>query len=271
MSGDHRRCRPAYSAAELIAFAYGCGEDVLFYASDGLKSQGAPQISPMRSLPARQMQIDARRLLGHPEQNQEDVGGAAGANALRNRAFAAEAGRARTGFPAARPLGLSFRPQRRDVLWQLTADGRQAFLNAPGVGTAAAGCLAYAAATLLFSLILLKPGSWDDIRGMSSETLPWFLSSAVLVAISQAFVYASLAVAPLLVVTPILQLSLVFRLLLSQCINRDYEVINAAVLVGALTAVLGSILVSLDTDVLMKLLDLPPSLTDFLRYRLAGG
>jgi drug/metabolite transporter (DMT)-like permease len=148
---------------------------------------------------------------------------------------------------------------------------RQAFLNAPGAGTAAAGCLAYAAATLLFSLILLKPGSWDDIRGMSSENLPWFLSSAVLVAISQAFVYASLAVAPLMVVTPILQLSLVFRLLLSQCINRDYEVMNAAVLVGALTAVVGSILVSLDTDVLMKLLDLPQSLSDFLRYRLAHG
>src|SRR5262249_28551542 len=60
---------------------------------------------------------------------------------------------------------------------------RQAFLNAPGAGTAAAGCLAYAAATLLFSLILLKPGSWDDIRAMSSQNLPWFLSSAVLVAI----------------------------------------------------------------------------------------
>jgi drug/metabolite transporter (DMT)-like permease len=148
---------------------------------------------------------------------------------------------------------------------------RQAFLNAPGAGTAAAGCLAYAAATLLFSLILLKPGSWDDIRGMSIENLPWFLSSAVLVAISQAFVYASLAVAPLMVVTPILQLSLVFRLFLSQCINRDYEVMNAAVLVGALTAVLGSILVSLDTDVLTKLLDLPPPLTDFLRHRLARG
>lgn len=148
---------------------------------------------------------------------------------------------------------------------------RQAFLNAPGAGTAAAGCLAYAAAMLLFSLILLKPGSWDEIRGMSGENLPWFLSSAVLVAISQAFVYASLAVAPLMVVTPILQLSLVFRLFLSQCINRDYEVMNAAVLVGALTAVLGSILVSLDTDVLTKLLDLPPSLADFLRYRLAHG
>jgi drug/metabolite transporter (DMT)-like permease len=148
---------------------------------------------------------------------------------------------------------------------------RQAFLSAPGTGTAAAGCLAYAAATLFFLLILLKPGSWGDIKSVSRENLPWFLSSAVLVAVSQAFVYASLAVAPLLVVTPILQLSLVFRLFLSQAVNRDYEVMNAAVLVGAFTAVLGSILVSLDTDALTKLLDLPPSLADFLRYRLANG
>jgi drug/metabolite transporter (DMT)-like permease len=62
---------------------------------------------------------------------------------------------------------------------------RQAFLNAPDAGTAAPGYLAYAAATLLFSLILLKPGSRDDIRGITSENLPWVLSSAVLVAISR--------------------------------------------------------------------------------------
>lgn len=121
-------------------------------------------------------------------------------------------------------------------------------------------------------LILLKPGSWIDIKSMKRENLPWFLSSAVLVAISQAFVYASLAVAPLMVmvVTPILQLSLVFRLFLSQLINREHEVMNTAVLIGAFTAVLGSVLVSLDTDALMTLLDLPRSLADFLHYRLAG-
>jgi drug/metabolite transporter (DMT)-like permease len=146
---------------------------------------------------------------------------------------------------------------------------RQAFLNAPGVGPAAAGCFAYASATLFFALVLFKPGAWAEISGMRRSNAPWFLSSAVLVAISQAFVYASLAVAPLMVVTPILQLSLVFRLLLSQCINRDYEVMNAAVLVGALTAVLGSILVALDTDELVKLSHLPPLLADILRYRLA--
>jgi hypothetical protein len=65
-------------------------------------------------------------------------------------------------------------------------------------------------------------------------------------------VYASLAVAPLMVVTPILQLSLVFRLFLSQLINRDHEVMNTAVLIGAFTAVLGSILVSLDTEELAE-------------------
>ena len=131
---------------------------------------------------------------------------------------------------------------------------RQAFLLAPGASTAAGGCLAYTAATLFFLLILLKPGSGADIKCMKRENVPWFLSSAVLVAVSQAFVYASLAVAPLMVVTPILQLSLVFRLFLSQLINRDHEVMNNAVLIGAFTAVLGSILVSFDTDELTGLL-----------------
>ena len=70
--------------------------------------------------------------------------------------------------------------------------------------------------------------------------------------------------------TPILQLSLVFRLFLSQLINREYEVMNKAVLIGALTAVLGSILVALDTEELTALLSLPPSLAEFLSYRLAG-
>jgi len=147
---------------------------------------------------------------------------------------------------------------------------RQAFLEAPGHGTAAAGCIAYVAATLFFSLILLKSGSWHSIRAVERGNLGWFLASAVLVAISQAFVYASLAAAPLMVVTPILQLSLVFRLFLSQIVNRDYEVMNCAVIIGEITAVVGSILVSLDTDQLTGLIGIPSSLAEVLRYRLAG-
>ena len=147
---------------------------------------------------------------------------------------------------------------------------RQAFLDAPADGAVAGGCLAYLAATIFISLVLLRPRSWGDIVGMRRENLPWFFASAVFVAISQAFVYASLAVAPLMVVTPILQLSLVFRLLLSQWLNREYEVMNIAVFVGAAMAVLGSILVSIETSALATLLHLPPSLGDALDYRLAG-
>src|SRR5438105_5622167 len=152
--------------------------------------------------------------------------------------------------------------------WPLMA--RQPFLDAPDISTAAGGCLAYTAATLFFLLILLKPGSWADIKSMKRENLPWFLSSAVLVAISQAFVYASLAVAPLMVVTPILPLSLVFRLFLSQLINRDHEVMNAAVVIGAVTAVLGSILVSIATDQPTTLLHFTLSLAYYLNVDLAA-
>jgi drug/metabolite transporter (DMT)-like permease len=148
---------------------------------------------------------------------------------------------------------------------------REAFLAAPGVGTAAGGCIAYASATLFFVLILVKPGAWGDIRSTRRENLPWFLSGAVTVAISQAFVYASLAAAPLIVVTPILQLSLVFRLGLSQWINREHEVMNTAVIAGAVTAVLGSLIVAIPSDNLALWLALPPPLADFLRYRLAHG
>ena len=123
---------------------------------------------------------------------------------------------------------------------------------------------------MVFILVLLKPGSWRDIKDLKLENAPWFLAAAVLVAISQAFVYASLAVAPLMVVTPILQLSLVFRLFLSQWINRDHEVMNTAVLIGASAAVLGSILVALPTDELSRVVDLPPFLAEVLRYHLAG-
>jgi len=148
---------------------------------------------------------------------------------------------------------------------------REAFLHTPGAGTLAAGCLAYGAATLFFALIVLKPGSLSDIRAMKRENLPWFLASAVLVAVSQACVYASLAIAPLMVVTPILQLALVFRLFLSYWINPGQEVLNTAVCVAAATAVLGSILVSLNTDDLAAMFDLPDAVGTFLRYRIAGN
>jgi uncharacterized membrane protein len=131
--------------------------------------------------------------------------------------------------------------------------------------------IAYASAAGVFSLALVSPSVRRDIAGLQRKNALWFLSSAVLVTVSQGFVYASLAVAPLMVVTPILQLSLVFRLFLSQWFNRDYEVFNLAVMVGAAAAVIGSIVVSLNTDFVVAALALPDPLAHVLRMRLAGA
>ena len=148
---------------------------------------------------------------------------------------------------------------------------RLAFDRAPQASVPAGGVIAYVAATLVFSLLLMRPAVRRDIRGLKPENVRWFVWAAVLVTVSQGFVYASLAVAPLMVVTPILQLSLIFRIFLSWLINREYEVLSAGVIVGSLAAIIGSILVSLSTDFAVTALALPEAIASALRYRLAGA
>ena len=147
---------------------------------------------------------------------------------------------------------------------------RQAFLLAPGVSTAAGGVVAYAGAVAAFALVLFNPRIRVSILGGKAADMGWFFAAAVLVAISQAFVYASLAVAPLMVVTPILQLSLIFRLFLSQFMNRDHEILNAAVVIGAAASIAGSILVSMHTGYLLAVLGFPAGLTSLLSFQIAG-
>jgi drug/metabolite transporter (DMT)-like permease len=146
---------------------------------------------------------------------------------------------------------------------------RLAFDAAPQASVIAGAVIAYAAATFVFSLALLRPTVRRDIGQLKRENAPWFLYAAVLVTASQGFVYASLAVAPLMVVTPILQLSLVFRVLLSWLLNREYEVLNVSVIVGSAAAIIGSILVSMSTDFVVSALGLPEPISAALRFRLA--
>ena len=212
------------------------------------------------------------RIIHNPDKCRSGKKDSAGGGSRPTRALAGGAAGpgAETDIPAARILRLPPRPRRGDMLWQFASDGARGLPARARHQHGGRGLRRLCGGDTVFPPDLLKSGAPSDIGSMKRENLPWFLASAVLVAISQAFVYASLAVAPLMVVTPILQLSLVFRLFLSQLINRDYEVMNSAVIIGAFTAALGSILVALDTDELMTFLQLPSWFADFLRYRLAG-
>jgi drug/metabolite transporter (DMT)-like permease len=145
---------------------------------------------------------------------------------------------------------------------------RVAFESTPEKSILAGGVIAYAAALAVCSLTLLWPSVRRDIARMKGGNGLWFVCSAIFVAISQGLVYASLAIAPLMVVTPILQLSLVFRLFLSRVINHEHEVLNAQVIIGSALAILGALLVCLDTGMVAEFLALPEGLSNFLRFRL---
>jgi drug/metabolite transporter (DMT)-like permease len=145
---------------------------------------------------------------------------------------------------------------------------RVAFEHTAEKSVLAGGVIAYAAATMVCSAALLWPNVRRSIGRMSPNNGVWFVWSAIFVAISQGLVYASLAVAPLMVVTPILQLSLVFRLFLSQILNREHEVLNARVIIGSVVAIVGAVMVSLNTDFVVDALGLDRRLADVLRFRL---
>ena len=147
---------------------------------------------------------------------------------------------------------------------------RQAFASTARPEPILGGVVAYVAATLVFGLCLLVPRARRDVAAMSRGNAGWFLVSGLLVAASQAFVYASLALAPLMVVTPLLQLSLIFRLALSQWMNRRHEIMNWGVMVAAIAAVAGSVVVALDTDALLAAAHAPDWLAGALGVRLTG-
>ena len=149
---------------------------------------------------------------------------------------------------------------------------RAAFESTSVKNVIAGGVIAYAAATIvLLVLVLLLVPFRQSIRAVNRNSATWYAAAAALVAASHGFVYAALAVAPLMVVVPILQLSLIFRIFLSQLLNRQYEVMNAAVIIGSIVAVIGSIGVSMNTDHLLDSLKISSSLADTLRIRIDSG
>src|SRR5688500_7667494 len=75
------------------------------------------------------------------------------------------------------------------------------------------GLIAYGAATAFVAVALLWPPARRDVMALKRENLPWFAYSGFFVAMAQGFFYAAVAVAPIMLVMPLLQMSLVFRLI----------------------------------------------------------
>jgi drug/metabolite transporter (DMT)-like permease len=130
------------------------------------------------------------------------------------------------------------------------------------------GLIAYIAATAVAALALLSAPIRRNVRAVNRSNARWFVSSGVLVAAAQGFFFCAVAVAPVLLVMPLLQLSLAFRLMFSTWLSPDHEVFGPLVVSGAAISIAGALLVSIDTDLILGALAVPDAIAAALRWKL---
>jgi drug/metabolite transporter (DMT)-like permease len=132
----------------------------------------------------------------------------------------------------------------------------------------AAGFLSYCAATAVVALLMLWPGQLRHVLSIDPVPAKWFVASGVLVTVSQMFLYMALAVAPVSVVMPILQLHLVFRYVLARLTNPHHELFGGTMILATAISMIGAAALSLDPEFLIATMTLPEALVAILRWRL---
>jgi drug/metabolite transporter (DMT)-like permease len=130
------------------------------------------------------------------------------------------------------------------------------------------GLIAYGSATVaVTAMMLLSPSLRRNVTSLRRDNIRWFLFSGVAVAVAQGFLYAALSVAPIMVVIPLLQLSLVFQLCLSMWLSPEHEVFGPKVVVGSVISLVGVCAVAIDTGLLLAALGLPDAVARPLRWQ----
>jgi uncharacterized membrane protein len=141
-------------------------------------------------------------------------------------------------------------------------------LEHAGIGASiAAGLVSYTAATLAVIVVLAFSGTLRHARFIPADTAKWFGLAGLFVGISQMLRYMALSIAPVSVVTPIQRLSLLFRFLFSWLMNREHEVFSGRIFLGTALSLLGVVLLSMSTDMLLTLLPLPAWLAPLATWK----
>jgi drug/metabolite transporter (DMT)-like permease len=145
---------------------------------------------------------------------------------------------------------------------------RRALQDAGPLAGLSGGSVAYAGATVAVALGLLIPSLRRNVVKVSRENARWFVYSGIFVAAAQGFLYSALAVAPIMLVVPLLQLSLVFRFVFAVLLNPHHEVFGAFVVFGSIVSIVGACAVSIDTSLILQWLAVPDLLAVILRTQL---
>jgi len=133
------------------------------------------------------------------------------------------------------------------------------------------GLISYGTATTVMAIGAISPMFRANVAALERENLRWFLYSGVFVALAQGLFYSAIAVAPIMVVMPLMQLSLVFRFGFAKTLNRHHEVFGPLVTLGTALAIMGACMISIDSRLILDTLGLPAGLDALLRWRITGA
>jgi uncharacterized membrane protein len=135
------------------------------------------------------------------------------------------------------------------------------------VASIAGNFIASLSATAMMALILLWPGNIRHVLQLKLEPAKWFTFSGVLVCFSQIFLYMAMSIAPVTVVSTISRLSILFRLYFSRMINPHHEQFGGGVAVATVVSLLGAVILSFSTDVVLANVPLPDALVSILQWQ----
>jgi drug/metabolite transporter (DMT)-like permease len=128
------------------------------------------------------------------------------------------------------------------------------------------GLISYAAATLAVALLLAWPDRLRHALAVKREPLKWFTYSGVSVCIAQMFIYMAFTIAPVSVVMPVLQLHLPLRFWLARLLNPQHEFFGGRMLLGTAFSLAGALAISLDSELVLSVVTLPPRVAAALRW-----
>jgi uncharacterized membrane protein len=117
-----------------------------------------------------------------------------------------------------------------------------------GTNLGIAGALiAYSCATLVFALFSsLVPGQIRHIRQTDRRAVSWYALAGLVVSVAQSLYFMALSLAPVTVVAPIHQFSLIARVCAGYVINRQHEVLTPTVILGVLLSLIGTVILTAD-------------------------
>jgi len=71
-----------------------------------------------------------------------------------------------------------------------------------------------------------------------------------------------------MVVIPLLQSTLIFRLLFGRWLNPEHEVFGPSVIIGTVVSVIGACAVAIDTAIIVDVLHIPEGLARLLQWQI---